>query len=230
MSNSFLSIGKVLLIKGGIVGALADQILTVYSIGEKLTAEKATLNGLTFHYEDGQVYDSVQKELPTYLDAFSEESWEDFAARIVAVESPVDIMLTDLDGNRVGSLYEDGVFVEEVNEIEGAIYSGAGSDPELIVTPYSEDDFTISFHGTDSGEYTLTTLLIDGDTVKSNVQSGETSGGEVKDFDVEVLETSINLNQAEPGAFLLSIEVILGVVVVAIVAVVALLVFFKRKK
>lgn len=71
----------------------------------------------------------------------------------VAVGSPVDVLVVDPEGSRIGF---DFVFQQEITEIPGAWYSGHGTYPQLIriPTPIS-GDYKVLLFGTNVGNYTL---------------------------------------------------------------------------
>jgi parallel beta-helix repeat protein len=73
----------------------------------------------------------------------------------VKAESPVNLLVTDLNGFRVGYDYlNDSV----VNEIPGATYSGPGSEPQEITVPNPlNGSYQIEAFGTGTGSYTITT-------------------------------------------------------------------------
>jgi parallel beta-helix repeat protein len=71
---------------------------------------------------------------------------------LVTAESPVDLMLTDPAGRRVGYSPDAGV----VNEIDGAFYSGPSTEPEIIAIPYpSVGNYMLNVYGTGTGNYTI---------------------------------------------------------------------------
>jgi Tol biopolymer transport system component len=67
--------------------------------------------------------------------------------------SPVDMLIIDPLGRRVGHDPASGQFV---NEIPGALYSGNDTDMEFVLLPGNLDgDYTITTVGTGSGPYTI---------------------------------------------------------------------------
>jgi hypothetical protein len=87
-------------------------------------------------------------------------------------------------------------------------------------------------YGADSGGYTLTTFLIDKGSIKSNVQTGEISKGELCEYTVKALGTALNVQKGESRpmtGFELPIEVIIGIIVAIIIAVVAVAAVKTRK-
>jgi hypothetical protein len=78
--------------------------------------------------------------------------------------SPVDGLVTDPLGRRIGS---DPVTGEYVNEIPGAFYSGNGTDVEFLLLPGApEGDYTVTAVGTGAGEYALTAYRVDAGGVR----------------------------------------------------------------
>jgi len=67
--------------------------------------------------------------------------------------SSFDLLVTTSVG-RVGSLYQNGVLVGEVDEIPGAFYSGHGTHPQLIIIPRT-DTYTITVNAFASGTLNL---------------------------------------------------------------------------
>ena len=72
---------------------------------------------------------AVEEVLPTLCDALTAQmppGWQDGGTFAFTV-CPVDMLLRGSEGHRVGALYEDGAFVEQVNEIEGHSTQGGTS-------------------------------------------------------------------------------------------------------
>jgi Nidogen-like/Thrombospondin type 3 repeat len=81
----------------------------------------------------------------------------------VNVRSPVNVLLTDPAGRRVGY---DPTSRSVVSEIPGATYSGPGSEPQAIELPdVTPGDYTISGVGTGQGPYEIEFVTADGDAV-----------------------------------------------------------------
>lgn len=121
---------------------------------------------------------------------------EDTSAFMVSVLSPVNILVTAPNGFRIGY---DSVTGTVVSEIEGATYSGLGTEPQLIVIPSpSPGDFIIDLYGTDVGTYTLTVEFVaeDGTIVDSETWTGTTYLGELDRKNVQLLADG-NLEPSE---------------------------------
>jgi len=74
----------------------------------------------------------------------------------VAVGSPVDILVIDPEGRRIGF---DFASMQEVNEIPEAWYSGYGTHPQFIrIQNPIEGNYEVLLSGTDTDTYSLTTL------------------------------------------------------------------------
>lgn len=57
--------------------------------------------------------------------------WLDSDGTIIVAVCPVNLLIIDSQGRKVGAQYIDGTFTSEVNEIEGAFYSGRNIMSEL---------------------------------------------------------------------------------------------------
>jgi len=115
----------------------------------------------------------------------------------IRAESPVNIMVIDPTGSRVGHDLETG---QVVNEIPAASYSGSGSEPQLIVIPNPVDGhYAILSMGTGTGTYSLATMLMapDGDVVHTCV--GEAVEGAVYVYRVSIADEMMTTNP-DPAA------------------------------
>ncbi len=95
----------------------------------------------------------------------------------IAVLSPVNILVTDQNGHRVGADAAGTVY----NEIPGATYSGAGTEPQVITLPDSNPgDYSIQMFGTGTGPFTVTVIntATDGSTLGTGTWKGTVSQGE----------------------------------------------------
>lgn len=101
-------------------------------------------------------------------------------------ESPINILLTDPQGNRVGY---DFVSKQSVAEVPFAVYSGPGMEPQLItIQNPSKGKYKIEVFGTDEGPYKVTTSFIDpqGITISEREYEGETDEGTEQEIIVEL--------------------------------------------
>jgi len=74
------------------------------------------------------------------------------------VFSPIDIQIIAPDGKRVGKDFETG---EIYNEIEGAYYSGYGTENEFLTIPNPlEGEYKVLTQGTGSGDFKIETVKI----------------------------------------------------------------------
>lgn len=89
---------------------------------------------------------------------------------VVTVASPVDILVTDPLGRKIGALYRDGILINETNELsEKALYSGSGSEPEFIfIQEPVNGEYYIEIRGTDNGTYDLNISVFQHDTFTFN--------------------------------------------------------------
>ena len=93
------------------------------------------------------------------------------------VHCPVNIMVTDASGNREGADAAGNTY----NEITGASYTGAGSDPQAITLPGTNTGmYTLHIFATSNGPFTVTVdnTAVDGSTLGSATWTGTVSQGE----------------------------------------------------
>jgi hypothetical protein len=92
--------------------------------------------------------------------------------------SPVSLLVVDSNGQRVGSVFQNGQLVNEVNEVSGAFYSGYQSEPQIVFLPGSSLPKSITVFARGSGAYTLLAAAYQSGTgsfqsVNKQIQSGE---------------------------------------------------------
>jgi len=79
-------------------------------------------------------------------------------AQMFYLDCPANLYVTDPLGRHVGVDPSTG---EVVNEIPGAVYTGPGSEPQVIVIPNPLDgNYAVEVIGTDQGNYSLTTQFV----------------------------------------------------------------------
>jgi len=103
-------------------------------------------------------------------------------------KSPVNMLVTAPDGLRVGY---DPSTQSEVNEISGATYSGAGSEPQTILIPSPLlGNCTLDIFGTGTGDYKITveSKAPNGPVVKPLTLSGTASEGKLDTYSIKLTE------------------------------------------
>jgi hypothetical protein len=103
-------------------------------------------------------------------------------------ESPVDLLVTSPISFSVGY---DSETQTVVNEIEGAMYSGPRTEPQLIVIPNPmQGNYSIETFGTGDGDFTITVESVVPSLPDVNVTSwtGTTSEGTLDTFGIELTE------------------------------------------
>jgi hypothetical protein len=106
--------------------------------------------------------------LPYYFSTLPEGLRD--AGTIIDVWSPIDLLVTDSQGRRVGALYKsDGTFDKEVNEIPGAFYSGRLDKGEFIYLPPTINQFTIKAVASGEGQYTIRVIPLNENAVIKKV-------------------------------------------------------------
>ena len=107
----------------------------------------------------------------------------------IIANSPVNILVTAPNGLRIGY---DSVTQTIVNEIEGATYSGPGTEPQVVDIPSPLPGvYNIDIVGTDSGVYTIViwSLTEDGLVAGIETHGGETVEGGADYYSVSMSET-----------------------------------------
>jgi len=118
----------------------------------------------------------------------------------VAVYSPIDIQIESPSREKVGKNFETG---EELNEIEGAYYSGFDTNTEFITIPNPQDgEYKIITQGTEEGgDYTIEVAKIteneeDPDNAKESSVTieGNIQTDELKEAKINVKQDQVTYN------------------------------------
>jgi hypothetical protein len=127
-------------------------------------------------------------------------------------ESPVDLLVTSPTSLSVGY---DSETQTVVNEIEGAMYSGPGTEPQLIVIPNPmQGNYSIETFGTGDGDFTITVESVAPSIPDINVTSwtGTTSQGKLDTFGIELTE-DLSVIPEFPSIIILLLFIITTIVV-----------------
>ncbi len=112
----------------------------------------------------------------------------------VVGESPINIQIIDPQGRRIGY---DKVSGSSLMEVPGGVYSGPGSEPQLITiqNPF-EGKYRVTVYGKSEGAYKITTELLvsEGETMSISKYEGTISQGETHDLVTGLVST----NQVKP--------------------------------
>lgn len=104
---------------------------------------------------------------------------------ILQLFSPANLLVVAPDGKKVGY-----TSVGEINEIEGAFYTGADTENEFIVIPTPLDgEYRVETVGTGDGKYTVAVSSISGDNAVDTEYTGTTKVGDISRL---VLNTDIS--------------------------------------
>jgi len=178
-----------------------DETVPLYSAeATEIPADKT----IYFESEHNTLPTNAQQDiLETLTGARPEEKineWKIDDILIGLVFSPVDIQIISPSGKRLGKDFETG---EELNEIEGAYYSGFDTDTEFITIPNPEDgEYKILTQGNgEGGSYKIETTKIsenpaDPDNAKESSVTieRETQTGEIQEAKVEVVGDQVMYN------------------------------------
>ncbi len=149
---------------------------------------------------NGQKCPSVSRYdyVPTYLDALKKIPG---LGSIFYAGSPVDLLVVDDNGRRVGSMYNNGIYVQDVNEIPGAFYVGHQFVPSFIYVPAGDGRFKVEVSGYASGSYHLAFGTANGDKSDSVQFKESIKSGAVKEYWVEIRTGSISTSGQTAGIF-----------------------------
>lgn len=122
--------------------------------------------------------------------------WPNAKILLIELFSPIDLLLTNEDGESSGTDPDTG---EEVDEIDDAFYSGNDNDPEyLVITDPEEGEYSLEALGTDDGEYTIVASYITDEGITNTEITGNTNEGETDEIilslssgDEDILELSV---------------------------------------
>ncbi len=108
---------------------------------------------------------------------------------IIKLLSPVDMIVVAPDGKRIGKDFSTG---QEINEINGAFYSGFTTDDEYVTILNPLDgEYKVETIGTDNGgEYTVATGLITDQNSSEYDFTATTLSGQIISLNVEVNSVS----------------------------------------
>lgn len=162
-------------------------------IADAFLEKHAKLNGLELTYSDGSKYWLPKEEprtLPNVRDAILDGAprWaKSLMGQWVLASCPVDILVIDTQGRRVGAIYRNGLLTEEVNEIPGTIYLGRQSETKTAVIPRSSG-FSISIQvvGTDDGKYLLSTGVVRQEQCEYSTVSEQIGKGSIHEYSVSL--------------------------------------------
>ncbi|MDD3487494.1 MAG: alpha/beta hydrolase [Candidatus Moranbacteria bacterium] len=114
------------------------------------------------------------------------------------VFSPVDIQVESPSGEKIGKDFETG---EDINEIEGAFYTGHDTENEFITIPSPENgEYKVTAQGTDKGgEYKIDVVRIESneDDFENAKESKETINGFTKPGEIREMSVDIKLGEVD---------------------------------
>ncbi len=103
---------------------------------------------------------------------------------VIIIMSHTDVFLTDSLGRHVGSDYQNGVFVRDINEIPGAFYSGHDTIPTALIVPPDTVISSLSVIGVSSGSYHLVAVGSGSQGVFMSQYDGSVSQNQVDNFNL----------------------------------------------
>ncbi|MDP3784696.1 MAG: hypothetical protein Q8R12_01305 [bacterium] len=154
----------------------------------ELTAEHSALvtkaEGLVFKKLTGKDASIlITSNTDSVLDA-------NFKILLIKILSPVDVLITAPDGKKIG---KDFATNSEINQIDGAFYSGFLTDDEYITIPNPLDgEYKIETRGTGTGSYTIAAGYISDNISADNDFTANTATG-------TSAELNLSVNNASPA-------------------------------
>lgn len=150
-----------------------------------ITAEHGTLATRA----EGLVFKKMTGKDATTLIASNTDSFFNinFKLLLIKILSPIDVMVIAPDGKRIG---KDFAANSEINEIDGAFYSGFLTDNEYLTIPNPLDgEYRIETQGTDSGGYTVAVGYLGDDVSVEREFTATTAPGLIANLDVAINNT-----------------------------------------
>jgi hypothetical protein len=132
----------------------------------------------------------------------------------IAGHSPINVIFTTQEGKRVGF---NSATNDSINEIEGAIYSGPGTQPQLITIPYPKlGEGRIEVSGTGTGSYTITIELTNGtgSPISKEEWTGTTFLGKKEIKTIQILDNELHQTDSDINA--LKVVGIMAVIIVPV--------------
>ncbi|MBI2459554.1 MAG: hypothetical protein HYV53_03315, partial [Parcubacteria group bacterium] len=117
---------------------------------------------------------------------------------LIRVYSPVDFVIISPDGKRLGKNFSAS---GQLNEIDGAFYSGFDTNAEFATIPEPlSGEYKIKLQATgDGGQYKLSASLIDDNKEIDQDYSGNISGAQIQEFNLAYSAAAAEpLSQPEP--------------------------------
>ncbi|UCC91566.1 MAG: hypothetical protein JSV39_04640 [Candidatus Aenigmatarchaeota archaeon] len=177
------------------IAEIAFQILIPYLKGTSIGSLVETEPEIEWDYVIiGDVSENlhpyrVGKRLPTVLDTFPNQ-WTGRATMIISA-CPVDMLVTDPEGRRTGTLYGNGEFSGVVNEINKSVYSGTETEPEFVVIfDPIEGEYRVEIYGNETGTYNLSIVSVDNGSVfyEKNYTNISINQDEMQEFEEPITD------------------------------------------
>lgn len=171
------------------------------------SARSASADGFAlFTYESDKKELGGPAALNEILEGHAEVPWASTSATAIRItaNSPVNTLVTAPNGLRVG--YDSSTH-DVVNEIEGATYSGPGTESQVTTIPEPlPGDYEIDVFGVGTGSYAITVESIapDGSAIDTRTWTGETYPEKLESNSVPLLKDG-NLRDLVPPWTTLSV-------------------------
>jgi hypothetical protein len=187
-----------------------------------------TLDSVTITYQDGSTANIPSSEIqfeggsstfPTFLDTLNSIASKKPGANVVAVHSPVNLLIVDSQGRKTGIDSNGQVY----NDIPGSINIVPG---QTALLPLSLTDYNVQLTGTGTGTYKLNVAYVAGSLDVSSA-SGTVSSGEGVNYSVQNSSGSITIAESNSTNW---VTVGLAAAITAVIVVVSSEVILRRKR
>jgi hypothetical protein len=171
------------------------------------------------YYSNGNKYVYHHNErLPHILDAIDRliESGNQSEAILFIGQSPIDLTVIDAKGRKIGTIYDNGTYIKEINEIPNSFYSGRDSYPEIVLLPAFYGKYEILVNGTDLGSYELTTIINKNGLIYSKNDSNKISKGETHKYFKLITETG-KLEDVKGKIFTNSSSILIIIIIISVI-------------
>lgn len=119
--------------------------------------------------KDGtEIRKEVRRTLPTVTDILQMNlpRWTESGTIIVAMSEedkpPVDLLVTNPEGLKVGANYEEKKFTSLINQVVGSLYSGRDTGLQVVRLPMAPGEYRVKATGKGSGVMDLMILSLSG--------------------------------------------------------------------
>ena len=134
--------------------------------------------------KEHQIEITDENRLPIFIDFLNGGIYNEggYAGQYFIAYSPVNLLVTDESGKRTGAVQKsDGSFAE-VNQIDGAFYTGTIEHGQFVYVPDADGIYDVEAVGTSNGNYTLEWMKMEAGSGEIDSYEGSISLGRTHNF------------------------------------------------